>query len=236
MGILLTKIMKTHYPIRRGGNARFHPGSLAAPGRAPSPFARLVIICAFGTTPAHTNHNKGDTMIKKIAIGLAVIVLAIAGLALSKPDRFSMQRSIVINAPPEKIMPLIADFHNWVQWSPWEHLDPNMVRTFSGPASGKGAIYGWKGNDDVGQGRMEITEYTAPTRAVTRLDFIDPIESNNVTEFNLTPQAGGTLVTWTMTGPMPFLMKVMSVFKNMDAMVGPDFEKGLAKLKTVAEK
>jgi uncharacterized protein YndB with AHSA1/START domain len=175
-------------------------------------------------------------MLKKIAIGVAVIVLAILGLALTKPDTFSMQRTIVINAPPEKIAPLITDFHNWVSWSPWEALDPNMVRTFSGAPNGKGAIYEWKGNSDVGQGRMEITDYVAPTKIVTKLDFIDPVEANNVTEFDLTPQAGGTLVTWKMTGPMPLMMKVMNVFKSMDGMIGPDFEKGLAKMKAVAEK
>lgn len=174
-------------------------------------------------------------MLKKIAIAVAVIVFGILGYAASKPDTFSLQRTIVIKAPPEKIMPLISDFHNWVSWSPWEGLDPKMERTFSGAPNGKGAVYGWKGNSDVGQGRMEIIEFQAPTRVVTKLDFIDPIESNNVNEFVLTPQADGTLVTWIMSGPMPFMFKVMNVFKSMDGMIGPDFEKGLAKMKTVAE-
>ena len=173
-------------------------------------------------------------MLKKVAIAVTVILLAIVGLGLTKPDSFSVQRTIVIKAPPDKIMPFISDFHHWPRWSPWEELDPAMARTFSGAASGKGAVYDWKGNSDVGQGRMEIIE-AGPTKSVTKLDFIDPMEAHNVMEFNLTPQGDSTQVTWTMTGPTPFLFKVMHVFVSMDKMVGADFEKGLAKLKTVAE-
>lgn len=178
-------------------------------------------------------------MLKKIAIGLAVllaIIVVICGLAMTKPDTFTAQRTAVIKAPPEKIMPLISDFHNWVSWSPWEKLDPNMQRTFSGAASGKGAIYNWTGNSDVGQGRMEITDFTPPGKVVIKLDFIVPMESNNVTEFTLTPQGENTLVTWTMNGPMPFMFKIMNVFRSMDSMIGKDFDKGLAQMKAVAEK
>ena len=175
-------------------------------------------------------------MIKKIAIGIVVVVAVVLSLAAMKPDTFTVQRSIVIKAAPEKIMPLLADFRNWTSWSPWEALDPNMQRGYAGPASGKGAVYTWKGNSDVGEGRMEITDLTPPTKLVIKLDFIDPFESSNVTEFVLTPQGDSTSVTWSMTGPMPFISKIMSVFKSMDAMIGPDFERGLAKLKAVAEK
>lgn len=175
-------------------------------------------------------------MLKKIAIGLVAVLALIVGLALTKPNTFSVQRAAVIKAPPEKIMPLISDFHNWPSWSPWEKLDPNMQRTLTGAASGKGAIYNWKGNSDVGQGRMEIIDFTPPTKAVIKLDFIDPMEMNNVTAFSLAPQGENTIVTWTMNGPMPFVSKLMSVFTSMDAMVGRDFEKGLAQMKAAAEK
>lgn len=174
-------------------------------------------------------------MIKKIGIAVVVILAAILGLAATKPDTFTVQRVATIKAPPEKIMPLISDFHNWTKWSPWEHLDPAMQRTFAGPASGKGAIYTWKGNSDVGEGRMEITDLAAPNKVIIKLDFIDPFESSNVTEFTLAPQGDSTTVTWNMTGPMPFISKIMSVFASMDGMIGPDFEKGLGKMKTVAE-
>lgn len=175
-------------------------------------------------------------MLKKIAIGLVAVLALIVGLALTKPNTFSVQRAAVIKAPPEKIMPLISDFHNWPSWSPWEKLDPNMQRTLTGAASGKGAIYNWKGNSDVGQGRMEIIDFTPSTKAVIKLDFIDPMEMNNVTAFSLAPQGENTTVTWTMNGPMPFVSKLMSVFTSMDAMVGRDFEKGLAQMKAAAEK
>jgi hypothetical protein len=174
-------------------------------------------------------------MIKKIGIAVVVILAAILGLAATKPDTFTVQRVATIKAPPEKIMPLISDFHHWTKWSPWEHLDPAMQRTYAGPGSGKGAIYTWKGNSDVGEGRMEITDLAAPNKVIIKLDFIDPFESSNVTQFTLAPQGDSTTVTWNMTGPMPFISKIMSVFASMDGMIGPDFEKGLNKMKAVAE-
>ncbi len=175
-------------------------------------------------------------MLKKIAIALVVILAIIAGLALTKPDTFTVQRVTTIKAPPEKIMALVSDFHNWPTWSPWEKLDPNMERTFSGAANGKGAVYAWKGNSDVGRGRMEITDYAAPTSVTIKLDFYEPMELSNVTQFVLTPQGENTTVTWNMNGPMPFISKVMSVFTSMDAVIGRDFEKGLTQLKAAAEK
>ena len=175
-------------------------------------------------------------MLKKIAIGLVVIIALILGLAATRPDNFTVQRSTTIKAPPEKIMALVSDFHNWPAWSPWEKLDPNMQRTFSGAPNGKGAIYAWTGNSDVGQGRMEITDFSAPQSVTIKLDFLEPMAMSNMTQFVLTPQGDSTAVTWNMSGPMPFLTKVMSVFTSMDAMVGRDFEKGLAQLKAAAEK
>jgi uncharacterized protein YndB with AHSA1/START domain len=174
-------------------------------------------------------------MLKKIAIGLVAIIVIILGLAATKPNDFAVTREITIKAPPEKIVPLIADFHNWTHWSPWEHLDPGMVRTMEGPASGKGAIYSWKGNSTVGQGRMEVLEVT-PARVLIKLDFKDPVESNNLADFVLTPEGDSTKVTWKMTGPMPFISKIMTVFMDMEKMIGPDFERGLTQMKAAAEK
>jgi len=175
-------------------------------------------------------------MLKKIAAGLLVILIIIVGLALTKPDSYTVKREAVIKAPPEKIMALISDFRSWPAWSPWEKLDPNMQRTLSGTPSGKGAIYHWQGNSDVGQGRMEITEFAPPNKVVIKLDFLKPMESNNVTDFVLEPQGENTKVIWTMNGPMPFMFKLVSVFSSTDAMVGRDFEKGLTQLKAAAEK
>ncbi|HWA49361.1 MAG TPA: SRPBCC family protein [Dongiaceae bacterium] len=177
-------------------------------------------------------------MLKRMLLGLvAVIVVAVVIvliLAARQPDEFRVQRTVTINAPAEKIVPHIADFHQWGAWSPWEHLDPAMQRTFGGAPAGKGSIYEWSGNDDVGQGRMEILDST-PDQVVIKLDFHKPMEASNTAEFALQPNGDATDVTWAMYGPMPFISKIMCVFLDMDKMIGPDFEKGLADLKKVSE-
>lgn len=175
-------------------------------------------------------------MIKKTLLLIVVVVAAILGYATTKPDTFSVQREITIKAPPEKIAGLITDFHYWAAWSPWEKLDPAMRRTFTGPANGLGAQYAWQGNDKVGAGRMEITEAAQPERTVIKLDFLKPFESHNTTTFTMTPEGDGTKVNWTMTGPSPYVSKVMTVFVSMDRMIGKDFEKGLNNLKTASER
>ena len=177
-------------------------------------------------------------MIKIIAIigaGLAVAVAAIFAYATTRPDSFSVQRATTIKAPPEKVFAQLGDFHAWSAWSPWEKMDPQMRRTFSGAASGKGAVYAWEGNKKVGKGRMEITE-ASPAKIAIKLDFIEPFEGHNVTEFTLEPKGDSTTLTWTMSGPANFMTKLMQVFVSMDAMVGKDFEAGLAGLKAIAEK
>ena len=174
-------------------------------------------------------------MFKKIG-GVVVALLALLLLfAATRPDSFSVERRVVVQAPPEKIQPLIADFHRWADWSPWEKLDPAMQRTFSGAPAQAGAIYSWQGNKDVGSGRMEV-KTAAPDKVRIQLDFIEPFEGHNTTDFLLTPRDGGTEVRWVMFGPSPFVTKLMGVFVSMDTMIGKDFEKGLAQLKVVAER
>jgi uncharacterized protein YndB with AHSA1/START domain len=174
-------------------------------------------------------------MLLNVAIGLAVLVAVILVLAALKPPRYRVQRSTVIDAPPQRVFPLIADFRKWRSWSPWEGLDPNLKRTYEGPETGKGAVYGWDGNKAAGAGRMEIMEATSPSRVVIQLDFTRPFEAHNITEFDLTGRGASTDVSWAMHGPQPFMFRVMSVFMSMDKMVGKDFEKGLGALKAVAE-
>ncbi|HEX2586536.1 MAG TPA: SRPBCC family protein [Steroidobacteraceae bacterium] len=173
-------------------------------------------------------------MFKKILIGLVVIIVAILGYATTKPDTFSVSRSIAINAKAETVHGFINDFNQWPNWSPWEKLDPEMKRTFSGPTSGPGAVYEWQGNSKVGKGRMEILQST-PQQIRIKLDFIEPIEGNNLTVFDLNENNGVTQVNWSMSGPSPYLSKVMQVFMNMDSIIGKDFESGLANLKARAE-
>ncbi len=174
-------------------------------------------------------------MIKKIALAVVIVIAAVLAFAATKPDTFSVERSTSIKATPEKIHPLINDFHNWTQWSPWENLDPNISRTYSGAASGVGTAYAWTGNGKVGTGRMEITEST-PAKITLKLDFLKPMENHCVTEYTLTPKGDVTEVTWSMHGPNKFMGKVFSVFMSMDKMVGKEFENGLANLKAAAEK
>lgn len=166
----------------------------------------------------------------------AVLLGVLAAIATTKPDQMVLTRSIQVNAPAEQVFPLINDLHNWSQWSPWEKLDPDLKRVYSGEQMGERARYSWTGNDEVGQGEMTITESIPPTKVVIDLHFIAPFEASNVTEFTLNPQGNQTEVAWTMRGPSPFVMRMMSVFVNFDAMVGKDFEAGLAALKAAAER
>ena len=174
-------------------------------------------------------------MFKKIAL---VLVLVIAGLlvyAATTPDSFHVERTASINADPEKIFLLINDFHSWSVWSPWEKLDSEMKRIHSGAASGKGAVYEWEGNSQVGKGRMEILDATFPSRVTVKLDFLEPFEGHNIAEFTLSQPGDSTNVTWSMDGPSPYMAKLMGVFVDMDAMIGKDFQTGLSNLRVVAE-
>jgi carbon monoxide dehydrogenase subunit G len=174
-------------------------------------------------------------VLRIIAILVVLAVVVVLVLASRKPDHFRVQRSASIDAPPERIFPLINDFHRWGAWSPYEHKDPDMKRTFSGAGSGPGSIYEWAGNSTIGSGRMEIVESSAPSKVAIRLDFLKPFEAHNLATFTMEPAGGATNVTWTMDGPTPFVGKILHVFINMDRMVGTDFEAGLANLKTAAE-
>jgi len=174
-------------------------------------------------------------MFKIIAIAAVALIAAVLVLAASKSDTFRVQRSATIKAPPEKIFPIINDLHKWVWWSPWEKMDLDMKRTYSGAQQGTGAAYAWDGNKDVGQGRMEIVESTPPAKIVIKLDFVKPFEAHNVAEFTLEPKGDSTTVTWAMRGANTFMGKVIHVFMSMDSMIGTQFESGLANLRTMAE-
>ena len=174
-------------------------------------------------------------MIKIVVISVIVILTAIVVLATTRPDNFRVERSTRINAPPEKILPLINDFHQWSVWSPFEKLDPSMRRTYGGTPAGKGAVYEWDGNSKAGKGRMEIVE-TAPEGTLIKLDFVKPFTAHNLARFTAQPQGSGTVLSWSMEGPLALPAKVMGLFFNMDKMIGGEFETGLANLKAVAEK
>lgn len=175
-------------------------------------------------------------MIKNIALLAFVLIVGVLGYATTRPDTLRVQRSARINAPAEKIFPLIADLHTWSQWSPYEKVDPAMKKVYSGTPQGKGAVYEWDGNSNVGQGRMEIVDAADANRVAIKLDFLRPLEGHNVAEFALVPHGAATDVTWTMTGPTPYIGKLIGVFIDMDNMIGKDFEAGLNGLKAIAER
>jgi hypothetical protein len=177
-------------------------------------------------------------MLKTLAIIGVVVVVAIGGILLyaaTKPDSFRVQRTVLVNAPADRILPLIADLKAWPQWSPYEKKDPAMKRTYGAVTAGEGATYAWEGDKNVGQGGMEIVE-SGPRKIVIKLDFLKPFEAHNIAEFLLEPKGDSTSVTWAMYGPSPFMSKVIGTFMNFDDMIGRDFEKGLADLKAAAEK
>ena len=174
-------------------------------------------------------------ILKTILYLLILAVIALLIYAATRPNTFRLQRSTVIKAPPEKVFGLIQDFKQWTGWSPWENVDAELKRTYSGAPSGVGTIYEWLGKK-TGQGRMEITEANPGRRVSLKLDFIKPFKASNITDFDLSPADGGTKVSWAMHGPLSLVQRVMHIFFNMEKMVGPDFEKGLANMKALAEK
>jgi uncharacterized protein YndB with AHSA1/START domain len=174
-------------------------------------------------------------MLKTILIVVAVAIAAVLIYASTRPDSFRVERSLQINAPPEKVFALVNSLSAWRGWSPWEKKDPAMQRALTGPESGVGSAYGWKGDKNVGEGNMEIIESVLPSLIRIKLDFVTPFEAHNQVEFTLTPAGGGTRVVWAMSGPSPYISKLIGVFMNFDKMIGNDFEAGLANLKAAAE-
>lgn len=174
-------------------------------------------------------------MLITVAIAIAVIVLLVLIYAATKPDSFHVERAIDIRAPREKIFSLINDFHQWDAWTPY-NKDPAMKKTYGGNVSGIGATYAWEGNKAVGKGEIAITDSVPSSRIAFDLHMITPFEGRNHVVFALKTAGENTSVTWILEDKHAYLVKVMSVFMNMDKMIGKDFEAGLAKLKSVAEK
>jgi hypothetical protein len=174
-------------------------------------------------------------MARKILIGVAALVVLLVIVILTRPATFHIERSLTMSAPPETAFAQVNDFRAWPAWSPWEKLDPQMKKTFEGPPAGAGAKYAWTGNDKVGEGRMTIEKSEKPSTVGIKLEFLKPFEATNDTTFTFAPTAGGSKVTWAMDGENTFMGKAASLFMDMDKMLGDDFEKGLAAMKTAAE-
>lgn len=174
-------------------------------------------------------------MLKKILIAVAVVGLALVGLIATRPATFSVARSSTIHAPAPVVYAQIADFHKWNAWSPWDKMDPTMKRTYSGADAGKGAVYEWVGNDQVGSGKMEVVNTKEPAQVSVRLTFLETFPADNHVVFDVVPKGEDVAVTWTMTGDNSFISKAFQFVMPMDKMVGSDIEKGLTGIKTVAE-
>jgi hypothetical protein len=173
-------------------------------------------------------------MLKKVLIGIGALLVVLVAVIATRPEASHIERSTEVQASPEVLSTLVADFHNFATWSPWDKLDPTMKKSFKGPASGVGAIYEWVGNDKVGEGRMTITD-VKPEKIGLKLEFMKPWEATNAVAFTFAAAGPKTKVTWSMDGHNNFGAKAASLFMDMDKMVGGDFERGLASLKTAAE-
>ena len=169
-------------------------------------------------------------MILKALFVLLLILIALGAVASQKPDTFKVERSGLVPAPPASVYARLISFPAWKEWSPWEEYDPNMKHTYGGMEGAIGSNFAWVGDGKAGAGKMILTAAEPGKSVAIQLDFTKPFEAHNQILFTLAPEGDGTLVTWTMSGPSPFITKFFTLFFNMDKTVGADFERGLAKL------
>ena len=174
-------------------------------------------------------------MLKKLLLAVAVLLVGLVAVIATRPAEFAIERSAKMSAPADVVYAQLTDFHRWSAWSPWEKLDPAMKRELSGPESGVGASYGWKGNDAVGEGRMIITEAKPDERVAVTLEFFKPFAAVSTLRFTIKPEGDASAVTWRMEGKNDFLGKAVSLVMDHEKLVGRDFERGLASLKALAE-
>jgi len=175
-------------------------------------------------------------MIKKILVGLFIVIGGFFAFAATRPGTYHVERSTKVDAPASLVFAQLDDFKSWAAWSPWEKMDPNMQKTFTGPPEGVGASYSWQGNDKVGKGKMTITGSQPVTGIKYKLEFIEPFAAVAESDFSLVPQGDQAVkVVWAMDGTNDLMGKVFGIFMNMDAAIGADFERGLTSLKAIAE-
>lgn len=175
-------------------------------------------------------------MLKKVLGGLAVIVAGFLAFVAMRPAHYHVERSVSINAPADVIYAELEDLRKWAAWSPWDKIDPNVKKNFSGPEHGVGASYTWEGNREVGKGKLTISSAEPAKHIVYKLEFIEPMASVAEADMKIA-QAGerANKLTWGMDGDNNFVGKMFGVFMDMDKMIGSDFERGLTNLKGIAE-
>lgn len=170
-----------------------------------------------------------------LVVVLVIVLIGVLGYAATRPSTFHVERSATMAAPASEVFAQVNDFHKWDAWSPWDKMDPDMKRTYEGAESGKGAVYMWAGNSNVGEGKMTITDVAPDDRIAIKLEFYKPMAGVSTAEFTFKPEGDGTRVTWSMDGTNGFVGKVFSLFMDMDTMIGGNFEQGLAALKKIVE-
>jgi len=174
-------------------------------------------------------------MLKKILIVIVILIAIFAVIVALQPSEFRIARSITIAAPPATVFAQVNDLHKFQDWSPWAKLDPNAKTTFTGPATGVDSAFSWDGNNNVGAGIMTNIASQPNDLVRFRLDFLKPFAGTNTAEFTFKPEGNQTVVTWSMSGTNNFVGKAMSLIMNCDKLIGTQFEKGLADLKSVSE-
>ena len=173
-------------------------------------------------------------MLKKILIGVLVVIVAFLIFVAMRPADFRVERSATIAASAQTLFEQVNDHHKFNKWNPFLKMDPNVKNTYSGPDSGVGAVCGWDGNKDIGAGSATITDIKPGELVRMRMDWIRPMAGVATVEFTFKPEGDKTVVTWAMYGKNDFLGKLISLFMDCDKMCGPPFEQGLADLgKTV---
>ncbi len=170
-----------------------------------------------------------------IPLGIAAVVIAFLVVVALQPAEFRVSRSAAMGAPAPAIFAHVNDLHRWEAWNPWGKIDPAMKQTYEGAPVGVGQIYSWVGNSEVGEGRMTITDSRPSDLVGIKLEFFKPFKATNAAELTFKPEGNQTAVTWSMSGTKTFMHKAVHLFMNMDKMVGGQFEKGLADLKTIVE-
>jgi len=174
-------------------------------------------------------------MLPTILIALLLLIIAFVVLVAMRPSQFRVTRAAAFDAPPEVVFPQINNLHNWQAWSPWAKMDPAARNTYDGPPEGVGSSFAWAGNNQVGQGRMTITDSHPHELVRFRLEFLKPFKATNIAEFTIKPEGGRTVVSWSMSGTNNFIAKAVGLFMDCDKMCGGFFEKGLGDMKTIAE-
>ena len=174
-------------------------------------------------------------MLEIILIVFAVVVIVFVVVVAMQPSEFRVARSANISGSAPAVFAQVNDFHKWEAWNPWGKIDPAMKQIYEGAAAGIGAIYTWVGNNKVGEGRMTLTESRPSDLIRIKMEFYKPFAATNTAEFTFKPAGNQTAVTWSMTGNKNFMAKAIHLFMNMDKMIGGQFEKGLAEMKSIVE-